>query len=288
MACLSQKTEHNPSAMNYLIEQKSAQNRAFDTALPQKSRHFHLYFATALLALFLGSAQAQDTQPKPIETSSPEYPPSLLDSGMDGTAIITVIVKADGSVSNATIKSADHPAFGKAAMDVIGSWRFSPATKDGKAIDADITIPMEFTAPIHQKLNGMLGRNAYRLIPEPILEQKDFGKKLKIAQKASPQYPYALRGSGIEPKVHVKFVVAPDGTTLNPEVLDAPRREFVMPAITAVARTIYQSPRKDGKGVYVSTTITLKFKEKGEEVRNDRNIFRDTTPSTKGDENRMP
>ena len=255
----ARKERGNQSTMNHFQKHNPKQIHASGTATT--TQRFSRYFSTALLAFSLVSAQAQDSQPKPIETPLPSYPAALSDTDIDGTVVITATVKADGSISDAAIKSADHPAFGEAAMKAILSWQFAPATKGSQAIDAKVAIPFEFTAPAHQRINDMLNRKVYRPIAEHIFEQKDLGKKLKVAKKASPQYPSSLHNSGIDAKVRVKFVVAPDGSTLNPEVLDKPNKEFALPAITAVANTMYKPPMKDGKGVYAQTTITLRFEE---------------------------
>ena len=67
-------------------------------------------------------------------------------------------------------------------------------------------------------------------------------------------------GNFIEEKVQVKFVVAPDGTTLNPALAAPPKhKEFEPAAIQAVALMSYEPPLKDGKPVYVEATTTLNF-----------------------------
>jgi len=80
-----------------------------------------------------------------------------------------------------------------------------------------------------------------------------------VKKAARPIYPRALVGSDTEEKVTVKFVIAPDGTTLNPEVVGAKHKEFEIPAMQAVALMTYEPLLKDGKGVYVETTTTLAF-----------------------------
>jgi len=59
--------------------------------------------------------------------------------------------------------------------------------------------------------------------------------------------------------VTVKFVIAPDGSTLNPEVVGAKHKEFEARRCTAVALMSYEPLLKDGKGVYVETTTALSF-----------------------------
>ena len=211
------------------------------------------------LALGVTSALAQKTDPKPINTPLPGYPETLTDTGLSGVAEVDITVKADGSVANAELAMATHRAFGRAAMAVVTTWKFEPGTQDGTPIDRKVGIPFRFTAPADQQINASVKRKVFVALPEPALSQKDFGGKLKVKREARVVYPRALAGSDIEEKIKVNFVVAPDGSTINPVVEGAKHKEFEMPAIQAVAQMSYEPPMKDGKAVYVETTTTLRF-----------------------------
>jgi len=199
------------------------------------------------------------TNPKPVGTPLPAYPEALFDTGKSGGASIDVLVKADGSVADARVKSADDDAFAVAAMAVVGNWRFEPGTREGVAADMRVVIPFKFAAPAEQQLNVIFKRKVYQKLTEPVLEAKDYGQKLKLKTEAPPVYPRALAGSGTVEKVQVTFVVAPDGTTLNPVITGQPRKEFILSALTAVVHSVYEPPVKDGKGVYVSASRTLRI-----------------------------
>lgn len=213
---------------------------------------------SCLLGLSLaGALHAASTTPKPVETPSPGYPKALTDSGMSGDAAIDLVVKADGSVSGARVKSADHEAFGEAALAAVKQWRFEPARIDGAPVDRQVTVPFKFAAPVTQVLNAKLKRRVFQEVPERVLSQKEYGKRPKPTKPLRPPYPAALKGKQL--KVDVQFVIAPDGSTLNPEVLGTPRKEVVLPAIFAVAAAAYEPPVKDGKGVYVAVKTKLTF-----------------------------
>lgn len=218
-----------------------------------KTRLLRFGGALALAA----SLHAASTNPLPLDPVSPGYPAALADSGLNGTASIEFVVKADGTVSDARVKSADHEAFGQAALAALQKWKFAPATVDGTAVDRKVTIPFNFNAPLVQQLNAKLKRKVFQEVTEPVLSVKEFGKKLKVTKPARPAYPPTARGASGD--VEVKFVVAPDGTTINPEIVKAPRREFVAPAILAVAGMTFEPPVKDGKGAYVATTTKVSF-----------------------------
>lgn len=207
-----------------------------------------------ILAALLPLLRAAATDPKPLATPSPGYPAALTDSGRSGSASIDIVVKADGTVGEASIKAADHEAFGEAALAVIRQWTFEPGTKDGVPVERRVTVPFRFTAPLTQQLNARLNRKVFQPILVHVYSQKEYGKRLRTTKPPRPRYPPDGKG---EEKVEVKYVVAPDGTTVNPEIVGSPRPEFILPAILAIAGTVYEPPVKDGKPVYVATSTRL-------------------------------
>jgi hypothetical protein len=127
-------------------------------------------------------------------------------------------------------------------------------------VDQAASVPFHFVAPFEQTINAVAKRKVFVALPEPAVSDKDFpAKKLKIKKAARLNYPRALMNSDVEEKVSVKFVVAPDGMTLNPQVIGAKHKEFEVPAIQAIAAMSYEPPLKDGKPVYVETTTVLAF-----------------------------
>lgn len=212
------------------------------------------------MTLATAGALAQKTDPRPINTPSPGYPEALTDTGLSGQAEVDFTVKADGSVADVQLGMATHRAFGRAAIVAVGAWKFEPGTQDGAPVDRRVTVPFRFPAPLDQQINASVKRKVFVTLPEPALTDQDFpAKKLKVKHPVRPVYPRALAGSDIEEKVIVNFVVAPDGTTLNPTVIGAKHKEFEVPAMQAVALMSYEPPLKDGKPVYVATATTLRF-----------------------------
>jgi len=79
-----------------------------------------------------------------------------------------------------------------------------------------VSLSFKFQEPFEAQVNRLSNRKVYTTIDEPVLSDKEYGKKLKEKNKAEAQYPRNLLRSGITEKVEVEFVVAPDGTTLTP------------------------------------------------------------------------
>lgn len=74
----------------------------------------------------------------------PYYPVALRRSGVEGTAILRIVVRADGSVGRVEVVDSTHPAFSVAAMDAVTQWRYAPAIRMGEAVDAYREVRVEF------------------------------------------------------------------------------------------------------------------------------------------------
>ncbi|MBI2497297.1 MAG: TonB family protein [Opitutae bacterium] len=190
-----------------------------------------LVFLTLLaIAGSTRAAESARTAPKPIDPKMPAYPSALTDTGISGAASVELLVQTDGSVQNARVKSSDHPAFGDAALAAVTAWHFSPGMKEGVPVPMRMSIPFNFKAPFDQQLNAKLGRKVFTTLPQPALAPKAYGKKIKLKKDVDPVYPRQFMREKLEETVEVNFVIAPDGTTLNPVVAGQTRLEFKMAA----------------------------------------------------------
>lgn len=100
------------------------------------------------------------TVPKPLSANAqPEYPRKLRDEGITGRIVLKLHVHRDGSVRGAKVlakktsattedeKKAAEKAFLKAVIKVVKTWKFKPATLEGKPITVwhKVTIPFQLT-----------------------------------------------------------------------------------------------------------------------------------------------
>ena len=78
----------------------------------------------------------------------PEYPKMSLRLSEQGTVVLTVMVKSDGSAGDVEVKSSSgFSRLDRAAADAVKTWRFNPATVDGKAVDKSYEVPITFKPP---------------------------------------------------------------------------------------------------------------------------------------------
>jgi protein TonB len=70
--------------------------------------------------------------PSAMREFQPPYPPQLLRTGVEGKAVVRVLIGTDGRVKQVAIISADDPLFADATeRQALRKWRFRPATRDG-------------------------------------------------------------------------------------------------------------------------------------------------------------
>jgi TonB family protein len=126
-----------------------------------------LPLSTVALALALGAsgaaAQAQQDEPvfslSPVEVTSPwiPVPPSLKQApkppypegarvrGEQGTVLILVRVRSDGTVDDVKLrKSSGTTALDEAAVKGARVWTFVPARRGPNPIEAWVEVPVEF------------------------------------------------------------------------------------------------------------------------------------------------
>jgi TonB family protein len=92
-------------------------------------------------------AGVTDAAPTVLTGPEPGYPEKLLKTGTQGSAVISVLIGANGQVHEPVLKSASDPAFGKSALEAIQLWRFLPRVVSGHPTETRVDVPFTFTPP---------------------------------------------------------------------------------------------------------------------------------------------
>jgi protein TonB len=75
----------------------------------------------------------------------PAYPSSARRLGIQGTAILHVLVAESGRVADVIVKqSAGHPDLDRAATDAVRRWRFEPGRRGAEPVEMWVQLPFEF------------------------------------------------------------------------------------------------------------------------------------------------
>lgn len=85
------------------------------------------------------------TPVRPAKAERPSYPQFAREQGWEGTVVLRIKIKADGSVDSiATRKSSGFPILDESALRTVKQWRFEPA-KDGEfPIPVTVDLPIRF------------------------------------------------------------------------------------------------------------------------------------------------
>lgn len=75
----------------------------------------------------------------------PTYPRMSQRLNEQGTVTVRVLVRRDGTAGTVEVKSSSgYPRLDQAAIEAVRTWRFNPATMDGKPIDEWYIVPIPF------------------------------------------------------------------------------------------------------------------------------------------------
>lgn len=76
---------------------------------------------------------------------TPPYPRLALSNGEEGTVVLRVLVTAEGTAGAVEIRtSSGYPLLDESARRTVQTWRFKPATVDGKPVAEWYQVPIPF------------------------------------------------------------------------------------------------------------------------------------------------
>lgn len=82
---------------------------------------------------------------KYLNNPIPFYPSYAKQKGIEGKVLLDVIVTKEGKALEVQIaKSSGSKMLDKAALKAVKNWRFIPARKAGKIVQANVSVPIEF------------------------------------------------------------------------------------------------------------------------------------------------
>jgi protein TonB len=118
---------------------------------------------------------------------------------------------------------------------------------------------------INPNLKGIGGTSVAGIIPEAgigdlIHEIGDLTRAPRPVRQAQPAYPPDMRTAKIEGDVWIEFVVNPDGTTRNIEILRSSNMAFENAARRAIRNWTFEPGEKDGQAVHTRVRIRMPFR----------------------------
>ena len=87
------------------------------------------------------------TVPKVISDVNPKYTAEALQARIQGTVVMTAVVRTDGTPGDIEVTKSLDTEYGldKQAVAALSQWRFEAGRKDGKPVPVRVTIEMRFS-----------------------------------------------------------------------------------------------------------------------------------------------
>ncbi len=84
-----------------------------------------------------------DEKPTMIVSPRPIYPEFALEAGIEGQVMVKIVIDKIGNVESANIIKS-IPTFDAAALKAIKRWKFKPAVHEGRTVNVNMVIPIQF------------------------------------------------------------------------------------------------------------------------------------------------
>jgi len=82
--------------------------------------------------------------PKPVYTPDPEYTERARKKKIHGAVLLEMIVTAEGKVRDLKVTKSLDLGLDKQALAAVSTWKFEPATKDGKPVAVRLRTEVDF------------------------------------------------------------------------------------------------------------------------------------------------
>lgn len=136
------------------------------------------------------AAKPSFVAPRAIPSSAmknwPAYPPAARQAHREGIVLLSVRISAQGAPSDVKVaKSSTFPDLDLAAVAAVRNWQFTPATRDGTAVETTVNLPINFSLKTAETQPATASADSAK--PQPAQVQDKPKPKPKVAQKPAPK-----------------------------------------------------------------------------------------------------
>ena len=211
---------------------------------------FSLLLAPALLL-----AQTWATHPpRVVSRAEPEYSEEARRAGVNTTIMVSLVVNEDGAPQD--IKVVRGAGFGldEMAIRAIETWRFEPATKEGKPFAAPTQVELHFNLldKAHHNQTAWLNFGLASGVERPEL--------IKGKIPSNPDQPG-------DASLRVRFTVGPDGAPRNFQIFETNNQEWTDRALQEMAQWRFRPAMREGRPEEVYGLLELTVSRQAPENR---------------------
>lgn len=214
--------------------------------------------------------------PKKIFAPQPVYPEGARQAGEQGTVVLRGTVTALGDVRRAEVLRGASPSLDRAALEAFRTWQFSPASREGTAVESSYRVAFHFnleaptveapeppTLPTSPELAAEDAVSPAPSAPaEEISLPLPFGGDFDPPERLYaplPKYPQSAWATGVSGDVVLQVVVNERGTIDGIDVLQGLPHGITEAAVERVQRWRFTPAQKDGEAVKVYHRLRLRF-----------------------------
>jgi TonB family protein len=89
----------------------------------------------------------QAQPPRIVESTPAPYTESARARGVEGSVVLMVLVRRDGSVGAASVSRGLDAALDDSAVRTVKGWKFAPAMRNGRTVDVVLEVEVAFRLP---------------------------------------------------------------------------------------------------------------------------------------------
>jgi TonB family protein len=89
----------------------------------------------------------QALPPRVIESKPAPYTESALAEGIEGSVVLMVLVRRDGSVGAASVSQGLEASLDQSALRTVKEWKLAPAMRNGKTVEVVLEVEVKFRLP---------------------------------------------------------------------------------------------------------------------------------------------
>jgi TonB family protein len=238
---------------NPLLETKIIIPRNKTAVIGFEDSDKNIYFISFFRTLPGETLKKKQTHPKTykrpllVKKVNPTYPEEAKKQGIQGIEILQAQIDPSGKIVNIKPLASTHPVLTESAMGAIRQWKYTAGTVSGIPTRVPLTVMVNF---IMEKQSMQPSQGEVRFsIDSP---------RLRLLEKADPQYPAEAMEKNIQGKVIIMAFVDKNGYIPHIKVFKG-HPLLAQAAVSAIKKWRFQPYMFQGKRLSILFTVTVDF-----------------------------